>query len=152
MKCKWSGCDNERRIKSPFCGDTCYKRWMRANSDKLPVINPDKSKSDTAVLGATQTEVAETTPEVLQKTGKNPVSSESSRESKISTPESPTADNEPKTRIASIEDYHAHREDYTERACVELLNWGPWMNTAELSDARLSGNRVSEPGDWDYVS
>ncbi len=54
-------------------------------------------------------------------------------------------------RIASIEDYHAHREDYAERACAELLNWGPWMNTSELKEARLSGNRGTLPGDWDYV-
>ncbi len=54
-------------------------------------------------------------------------------------------------RIASIEDYHAHREDYAERACAELLNWDPWMDTSELKEARLSGNRVTLPGDWDYV-
>lgn len=51
MICKWNECSNEARAKSPFCGDTCYKRWNRdnkrpqdqrgsTNSDKLVVDHP----------------------------------------------------------------------------------------------------------------
>ncbi len=110
---------------------------------------PDSPK--VTVSPESNVQVVETVTESARNVTENPILSESSRESKISTPATPTPDSGSETRIASIEDYHAHREDYAERACVELLNWGPWMNAAELSDARLSGNRVSEPGDWDYV-
>lgn len=54
------------------------------------------------------------------------------------------------TRIASLEDYLANGKDYALRACAELLNWGPWMSASELSAARLSGNRQTIVGDWDY--
>lgn len=102
----------------------------------------DRPKSVTPVLE----NVTDSTPDVTE----NPIPSECSRESKISTPETPILDSEPETRIASIEDYHANREDYAERACAELLNWGPLMDEGELKEARLSGNRVTLPGDWDY--
>ncbi len=151
MKCKWSGCDNERRLRSPFCGDTCYKRWVRANSDKIPVLKSDKPNSDRPENGPSQTKVPEKGVGVGQKSAKNPVSSEIPRQSKTSAPVTDTPDIEPETRIASIDDYYAHRDDYAERACPELLNWGAWMDTADLEQARLSGNRVTLPGDWDYV-
>lgn len=54
------------------------------------------------------------------------------------------------TRIASLEDYHDNPEDYALRACAELLNWGPLMSASELATAHFSGNRILEPGDWDY--
>ncbi len=53
-------------------------------------------------------------------------------------------------RVASLEDYHDNPKDYALRGCAELLNWGPWMSESELLAARLSANRVSIPGDWDY--
>ena len=52
--------------------------------------------------------------------------------------------------VASLEDYHKNPKDYALRGCAELLNWGPWMSKADLESARLSGNRVAVPGDWDY--
>ena len=91
--------------------------------------------------------VTESEPNVTE----NPVSSEIPRKNGNSTPVTPTPDSGSESRIASIEDYHAHREDYAERACAALLNWGPWMNASELKEARLSGNRVTLLGDWDYV-
>ncbi len=167
MKCKWSGCDKDSRPRSPFCGDTCYKRWVRANSDK---INPDKPKSDTkvrqAVHGmkvynrpAVSCDEFNTRPAPLEVTD-TPVPHKRGRYTRedgsvyqfdctgrVCVKSGPVDS----VRTASIEDYHAHREDYAERACAELLNWGPWMNTSELKEARLSGNRGTLPGDWDYV-
>ncbi len=155
-QCKWSGCKNEARAKSPFCGDTCYKRWKRAGSDKLPVVKSDEIGSDKSVgqadSGSSRTESGENVPEVGQKTDKNPVSSEIPRENGISDAVTPTPDSASESRIASIEDYYANRGDYAERACPELLNWGPWMSASQLATARLSGNRVTLPGDWDYVA
>lgn len=37
MKCKWAGCENEARAKSPFCSGTCKKRYQRASGTDVPV-------------------------------------------------------------------------------------------------------------------
>ena len=37
-----------------------------------------------------------------------------------------------------------------QRRWPDLLNWGPWLDKTQLSQAGLKGNRVSIPGDWDY--
>jgi len=36
MECKWTECTNQARAKSPFCSDTCSKRFRRANPDTQP--------------------------------------------------------------------------------------------------------------------
>ena len=54
-------------------------------------------------------------------------------------------------RVASSEDYQENTQDYAFRACAELLNWGAPMSADELKRNRYSANRVSLPGDWDYV-
>ena len=56
------------------------------------------------------------------------------------------------TRNACLFDYEANRQDYATRAEPERLNWGPWMSADELARAGLSANRVTIPGDWDYVA
>lgn len=81
---------------------------------------------------------------------KNPVSVEIPRQSKIPDPVTPTPDSDSKTRIASLEDYNAHPDDYSFRACAELLNWGTWMSTEELKFSEFSTNRQIVPGDWDF--
>lgn len=37
MKCKWNECENEARLKSPFCSGTCKKRHARASGTNVPV-------------------------------------------------------------------------------------------------------------------
>lgn len=49
MKCKWEDCENEARAKSPFCGDTCYKRHRR--DSKPSEDGPGSTNSDKVVLG-----------------------------------------------------------------------------------------------------
>ena len=51
---------------------------------------------------------------------------------------------------ASLEHYHAQPDLYIPRSEPDKLNWGPWMNSDELSRAGLKANRVSIPGDWDH--
>lgn len=82
----------------------------------------------------------------------NPPEALETRANTISTPVPATPDSDSGTRIASIEDYYANRSDYAALACPELLNWGEPMSVSELSEARLSGNRIRLPGDWDYVA
>ena len=48
-------------------------------------------------------------------------------------------------------DYHLNPDDYITRREPGRLNWGPWLNTAQLEQAGLKANRVSIPGDWDYA-
>ncbi len=102
-------------------------------------------------VGASVTEPPENVTNPGPKVTENRVSSEIPRENGISDAVPATPDSGPGPRVASIEDYYANRGDYAERACPELLNWGPWMSASKLSDARLSGNRVILPADWDYV-
>lgn len=51
---------------------------------------------------------------------------------------------------ASLEHYKVFPDKYVPRREPELLNWGPWLNMAQLETAGLKANRVSVPGDWDY--
>ena len=37
MKCKWNGCSNDARAKSPFCSGTCKKRSQRASGTDVLV-------------------------------------------------------------------------------------------------------------------
>ena len=53
-------------------------------------------------------------------------------------------------RIASLEDYKAHPEDYATRANPDKLNWGPFMSPEEKQAAGFVANRTPIPGDWDY--
>lgn len=61
------------------------------------------------------------------------------------------------TRAVSLADYQSHPEDYATRTNPELINWGPWLNMAQLEAHKrmykLSKyhNRSPIPGDWDYV-
>ncbi len=50
-----------------------------------------------------------------------------------------------------LDDYRTNPARYASRAHPELLNWGKWMNSQQLEQAGLKANRVSIPGDWDYV-
>ena len=49
-------------------------------------------------------------------------------------------------RAADVRASHA----YTPRANPDKLNWGPWMSSEQLAQARLTANRVPIPGDSDY--
>jgi len=59
-------------------------------------------------------------------------------------------------RIATLQDYIDHPEDYAPRDHPEELNWGIPLNADELKElekirkTRIH-NRVTIPGDWDYV-
>ena len=108
MKCKWTGCENGARVKSPFCSGTCKKRYQRASGTYVPV------------------EVGQGQVGHIQ----------------------PVGDGVCVT--VGLDDYLSRPEAYAERAQPDLLNWGPWMSTAQLETAGLRANRVSIPGDWDY--
>ena len=54
-------------------------------------------------------------------------------------------------RYACRLDYHVNRQDYIPRREPNSLNWGPWMDSSQLEQAELEGNRVAIPGDWDYA-
>ncbi len=49
-----------------------------------------------------------------------------------------------------LDDYLSRPEAYVTRREPDKLNWGSWMNMAELEAAGLKANRVAIPGDWDY--
>ncbi len=91
-----------------------------------------------------------TVPKPAPNVMENPSEAQEIRQNTISAPVKSIPSHEPVTRIASIEDYHAHPDDYAFRACAELLNWGAWMSPDELKFSEFSANRVSMPGDWDY--
>ena len=55
-----------------------------------------------------------------------------------------------KTETASYEHYISNPEMYTKRSTPDRLNWGIWMDEEELKKAKLVGNRVTLPGDFDY--
>ncbi len=120
MKCKWTDCENDARAKSPFCGDTCYKRWNRANT--MAQDGSGSTNSDKVIPNSP------------------PTRTDNSDKSNSDT-----------TRTASISDYWEHPNDYGSRRDPDSLNWGPWMDAIELAQAGLKGNRVTLPGDWDYV-
>lgn len=40
---------------------------------------------------------------------------------------------------------------YVPRSNPGILNWGEWMDVDELKQNGFKVNRVSIPGDWDYV-
>ncbi len=46
--------------------------------------------------------------------------------------------------------YYNHPDKYVQRREPEKLNWGPWLNPANLRSLGFKANRVSIPGDWDY--
>ncbi len=50
-----------------------------------------------------------------------------------------------------LEHYYANPDRYAPRAMPDKLNWGPWLDTAQLEQAGLKANRVTIPGDWDYA-
>lgn len=54
------------------------------------------------------------------------------------------------TKVASLEDYQGHPEDYARRTNAVILNWGPWLNREQLERSDYIANRVTIPGDWDY--
>ncbi len=52
---------------------------------------------------------------------------------------------------ASLDHYHRNASFYIPRREPDKLNWGAWLNMAQLEQAGLKANRVPIPGDWDYV-
>ncbi len=54
-------------------------------------------------------------------------------------------------RTASYQDYIDNPDDYATRANAAALRWGEWMAMDELAEAGYKANRVTIPGDWDYV-
>lgn len=50
-----------------------------------------------------------------------------------------------------LDHYRTCPDQYIPRREPDKLNWGPWMNSQQLEQAGLKANRVSIPGDWDYV-
>lgn len=109
---------------------TNAERQKRYRDNKRNAPSPDSGKSVT-VPGESVTNPA---PNVTE----NPSEAQEIRENTIS------------ARVASLEDYNAHPDDYAFRACAELLNWGSWMSADELKFSSFSANRQVVPGDWDY--
>ena len=56
-----------------------------------------------------------------------------------------------KTVRPTLEHYQLNPGKYVPRREPDKMNWGPWMNSQQLAAAGLKGNRVTLPGDWDYV-
>lgn len=56
------------------------------------------------------------------------------------------------TNPASLEHYQNNPDKYITRQEPERLNWGRWMGLHELEANKLKANRVSIPGDWDYLA
>ncbi len=53
--------------------------------------------------------------------------------------------------VISLEHYKANPDKYAQRTHPDRLNWGVLMTASELNKAGLSANRVTIPGDFDYV-
>ncbi len=52
---------------------------------------------------------------------------------------------------ATLEHYRANSDLYIERTDPDKLNWGKYMTYHQLQEAGLKANRVSIPGDWDFI-
>ena len=141
--CLRDGCKNMLTGKQRFCSDKCRKAASRTG-------NPDKPKSDTEVgqdvlvnsgpheYNHPSLIIPELDPNFSPITYIHPDQAGSLKEDWV----------EP----ASLEDYNDNNDrKYITRANPDKLNWGPWMTTEELVAAGFRANRVSIPGDWDYV-
>lgn len=64
----------------------------------------------------------------------------------VTAPESVTCSSESVT----LEHYYSNPEIYATRTNPEKLNWGEPMSWEDMALAKLVGNRVGIPGDWDY--
>ena len=87
-------------------------------------------------------------PSIVAKTGSNTMEVSAGV---TPSPDSVTVGDIPITRCACVMDYQLNPSDYIPRREPDRLNWGPWMNSAQLEQAELKANRVTIPGDWDYV-
>ncbi len=54
--------------------------------------------------------------------------------------------------VVSYENYLKYQPlgMYATRANPETLNWGAWMDKAQLKQNGKTANRVTLPGDWEY--
>ncbi len=134
MKCKWTDCENGARAKSPFCSGTCKKRYQRASGTDVPVE-----------VGQEQVgQLSGTGPKITPKQYANCLRHGEGSYLLAS-------ENLDEFPVCTIAHYYANPSKYIQRREPDKLNWGPWMNMAELEQAGLKANRVSVPGDWDYA-
>lgn len=134
MQCKREGCDKELgNPRAMFCGDAC--RMAHARSAKKSPEHPNTGLPEQSDPNAAPEHNHFTPVETTVMPGEEPV----------------RAFHDIPLRVASLEDYNAHPDDYAFRACAELLNWGSWMSADELKFSSFSVNRQIVPGDWDYV-
>ena len=126
MKCL--NCDNERQGRRQYCSDKCKVAYNRNKNRNAPVtIEPDS---------VTISEIV--TPEECLVITK-PTSTEFKQ---VLADEAHEFD--------GLQHYRDNPASYAPRANADRLNWGAWMNADQLHTARLTANRVSIPGDWDY--
>ena len=67
------------------------------------------------------------------------------------TEKSVTDESVTQTVTSSLKHYYDNPEMYAPRTNPDKLNWGGWLEADELSDAGYTANRVTIPGDHDYV-
>lgn len=57
----------------------------------------------------------------------------------------------PVTHLEHLQFYRDNPDQYATRTNPDKLNWGPHMDCFELRAAGFVANRVTIPGDWDYI-
>lgn len=171
MKCKWIECKDEARAKSPFCGDTCKKRYqrrIRANGTSRSGTNvPVKVGQEASGTqpGQTGTEEAQEQKRIGDRVKQNMTSGFNEtvltpvidRMAELLKPTlcKPANFGQPDCECQHCggplpKDIPERDQAVCERTLnrKHVLNHGAWKTVAELGDQEL--NRVSLPGDVDY--
>ena len=165
MKCLNCGIEfSLKRSSAKYCSGKCKLAYHR-KAENVTLNITSETLSPVSVTEPVESESVSVT-----ENAKNPISGESSRQSK--NPEFIISDHrnlpfkveciacsnlskDEKGRacceeMASLSHYECFGKLYATRTAPEKLNWVPWMSESELSKARLVANRVSIPGDFDY--
>ena len=150
MKCKSCNVEFEaKRASAKYCSDKCKLDFNRGR-DTVSV-----SKKDTLSVSKDKVSVSSERVSVSKDTVSvsNPEVSVSNPE--VSVSKILSVSSEPlsvSTNPASLEHYQNNPDKYITRQEPERLNWGRWMGVHELEANKLKANRVSIPGDWDYLA
>ena len=129
MYCKNCGKEfDQRKSTNLYCGNACKQSAYR-NNRNTPTV------TDVTVTNPECVTVNKEAQAALHRTAENIHSVM-----------------EQQARTASYQDTIDNPNDYAARALsMDDLNWGPYMTAEQLEQAGLRGNRVTIPGDWDYV-
>ncbi len=132
MDCKQCGTVLEGRQRE-YCSDKCRKRASRTKP--MPEDAPQSTNADTMVVERGQSERGQPT-----RTAGDAEHHDACLcvQAMVAGP-------------GTLEHYLASPDKYIPRREPDKLNWGPWMDSHQLEQAGLKGNRVAIPGDWDYA-